>query len=756
MTTHLHENSPGKILIIDDVPDNLRVLSAALSAYGYQIRCAKSGAMGLLGVKTSPPDLVLLDIKMPDMDGYSVCKALKADPQAQHIPVIFLSAMDDVFDKVKAFEAGGVDYITKPFQVEEVLVRVQHQLALQFARRDVERLNQELEQRVQTRTAELKSMNQRLEAEISERLYAERQLQASEQRLESILNSLEEVVWSIAIPTHTTSLFAIDKLEILYLNPAAEKVYGRKCADFCSNPSLRLSIIHPEDVAQVQHQLSKLFELKQLKLEYRILQPNGEVRWLSDHSRLMHDEQGHTIRLDSIVADITEQKRAQTQLMHDALHDALTGLPNRTLFMDRIEQALQRSKRHDSYVFAVLFIDLDRFKVVNDSLGHAIGDQLLIEIAQLLKGSVRKTDTVARLGGDEFTVLLDSLRDSSDAIMLAERLLEQLAEPLLLGGHTVFTGASIGIVLGTSHYCQGADLLRDADIAMYWAKGLGKAQYAVFDQRMHEQTLQQLHLENDLRRALEREEFSLRYQPIYDLQTEKLHGFEALVRWNHPTRGLVSPAEFIPMAEETGLIVPMGEWVLQAACRQYCAWQRQYGSSLQFQLSVNLASKQIQAPNLLEILDCTLAETGIPGSALNLEITESMLMDQGEATRTLLSAIRSRQILLSIDDFGTGYSSLGYLRRFPVNTLKIDRSFVSQMTVDSENFEIVRTIITLAHTLGLTVTAEGVETHEQFRQLQALGCAFAQGYFFAPPLDMDAATELLAKQVPMVSVVNQV
>jgi diguanylate cyclase (GGDEF)-like protein/PAS domain S-box-containing protein len=754
MNTSLPTSIQAKILIVDDMPDNLRVLSAALGDRGYQIRCAKSGAMALMGVKTAPPDLILLDIKMPDMDGYEVCQALKADEQSQDIPVIFLSALDDVFDKVKAFEVGGVDYITKPFQVEEVLVRVQRQLALRFAQAEIHQLNVALEERVQVRTAELSTINARLQSEIAERDHAEHQLQASEQRLESILNSLEEVVWSTALPA-PGDLSELTIPDVLYLNQAAEGIYGRRRTEFLSNPKLRLEIIHPEDLEQVKQVLPTLMASGSLNLKYRILQPNGDVRWLSDRSRLIHDHSGRPIRIDSIVSDITDHTLAEAKLVHDALHDSLTGLPNRALFMDRIGQALRHSKRRQNYMFAVLFIDLDRFKVVNDSLGHAVGDQLLITISQLLKSSVRNADTVARLGGDEFTILLDDLQHPDDASSLAERLLSQFTVPLKLEGHTVFTSASIGLALSTHAYEQEADLLRDADIAMYFAKSLGKSRYAIFDQEMHTKALKLMQLESDLRLAVERDEFILHYQPIFCLKTKQLAGFEALLRWQHPEQGLVSPLEFIAIAEETGLIVPIGEWVLQSACQQFHDWQTRIPQAAHLKLSVNLASKQIESSNLLTTLDQILLETGIEAGSLKLEITESMLMDQGEATLALLSQIRSRQILLSIDDFGTGYSSLSYLRRFPINTLKVDRSFVGLMNLDTENFEIVRTIITLAHTLGMDVVAEGIETSEQFEQLQALGCGFGQGFFFSKALASGAAQAFILKSCTTESLTDQ-
>jgi diguanylate cyclase (GGDEF)-like protein/PAS domain S-box-containing protein len=436
MNSHQFNLSCGTILIVDDIPDNLRILSTALTENGYQVRCAKNAAMALMGARNASPDLILLDIKMPDVDGYEVCQRLKADPKTCDIPVIFLSAMDDVFDKVKAFAVGGVDYITKPFQVPEVIARVQHQIALQVAKGEIRALNTELEQRVQQRTNQLQEVVQQLRREIVQCKYIQQKLQESEQRLESILNSLEDVVWSANVQTG----------ELFYLNPVAEKIYGRAVSEFFQNPNLRTEVVHAQDRPKFEHCQQMLLESGSFHLEYRIWRPDGKIRWLSDRSHLVYDTDGEAVRIDGIIYDITERKQAQEQLVHDALHDALTGLANRTLFMERVNRALKHSKRNQDYVFAVLFIDLDRFKIVNDSLGHAVGDRLLIAIARLLEECIRTNDSVARLGGDEFTILLDDIKHVTDATKIAERLLSKLLFPIDCGSHTVFTGASIGIV----------------------------------------------------------------------------------------------------------------------------------------------------------------------------------------------------------------------------------------------------------------------------------------------------------------------
>jgi diguanylate cyclase (GGDEF)-like protein len=450
----------------------------------------------------------------------------------------------------------------------------------------------------------------------------------------------------------------------------------------------------------------------------------------------------HVEELNHYIAELERTSReleeSREHFRHAAFHDALTGLPNRTLFADFVELAIERAKRQDAYAFAVLFLDLDRFKYINDSLGHTYGDQLLIEIARRLEKCLRSLDTVARFGGDEFAILLDGIKDSSDAVKVAEKIEEELLLPFNLGRHEAFTSASIGIALSTTGYEHPDDILRDADTAMYRAKDAGKARYELFDTEMHSRAVLRLNLENDMRRAIERQEFRAYYQPIMHLETGKVAGFEALARWEHPERGLVSPTEFIPVAEETGLIVPIGLWMLEEACRQMHEWHCQSPANKLLTISVNLSGKQLMQPDLIEQIEQILCSTGIEPRCLKLEITESVVMENAEVVTVMLNQLRALNIRLSIDDFGTGYSSLSYLHRFPVDTLKIDRSFISRMGPDNENNEIVRTIAKLAQNLGMEIVAEGIETEEQLRQLSLLACEYGQGYLFSHPLSGEA------------------
>jgi len=431
-----------------------------------------------------------------------------------------------------------------------------------------------------------------------------------------------------------------------------------------------------------------------------------------------------------------ELEESREHFRHAAFHDALTGLPNRSLFTDHLRVALQRAHQNEEYLFGVLFLDLDRFKNINDSLGHPCGDELLKLVARRLEMCIRQTDMVARFGGDEFAILLDAIQDESDAVRVAEKVQHAISAPFKLANHEAITTASIGVALSTSGYTEAEDIIRDADTAMYRAKDRGKARCEIFDTAMHTRAVTLLRLESDLRRALEKDELCVYYQPIVSLASGDLHGFEALVRWQHPERGIIAPDDFVPLAEETGLILPIGMRVLWDACNQLRKWQQYSLSNRDLIMSVNLSGKQLMQLDLIERIEEVLHESQINPWHLKLEITETVVMENPELAAVTLAKLRSLGVRLSIDDFGTGYSSLSYLNRFPVDTLKIDRSFVTSMNAADENLQIVKTIITLAGNLGMQVVAEGVETEEQLEQLRSLKCQYGQGFLFAKPLDV--------------------
>ena len=505
------------------------------------------------------------------------------------------------------------------------------------------------------------------------------------------------------------------------------------------------AITHPDELADFMIRLNEVVEGKVLthQMEKRYLHKLGHEVWVLVGVSLIRDSESKCLHLIFQIQDITHRKRAEEQLVHEALHDALTGLPNRAWFMEQLQVSLNLVRSNKDRLFAVLFLDLDRFKLINDSVGHMVGDQLLIGIATRLSYCVRPGDKVARLGGDEFTILLDDIRSKAEAIEVAERIQKHLSKSFNVGGYETYTTVSIGIALSNPEYQHPEDFLRDADTAMYQAKSLGKARHVIFDKGMHARAVNLLQLETDLRRAIDRDEFFIEYQPIVELQSGRLTGFEALVRWRHPDRGSVLPERFIAVAEETGFIVPIGQWVLLQACLQMQRWNEKHSPATPLSISVNLSGRQFGHSNLLEQITQILDVTGLDPRLLKLEITESVVMESVESAAGTLESLRALGVELSIDDFGTGYSSLSYLHRLPIDTLKIDRSFVSRMGENNENKEIVRTIIMLAKTLGMGVIAEGVETKQQADLLRELGCQLVQGYLVSRPLDAESTDRLI-------------
>jgi len=574
--------------------------------------------------------------------------------------------------------------------------------------------------------------------DVTERRRAAEQLRESEQRYALAAQGANDGLWDWDLRTST-----------VYYSPRWKLMLGYSEAEVARGVDEWFSRVHREDVPRMKAAVSAHLagETSHFESEHRMLHKDGGYRWMLSRGLAVRDAQGRATRMSGSQTDITVRKLAEEQLLHDAFHDALTALPNRALFLDRLGLAVGRAKRRKDALFAVLFIDLDRFKVVNDGLGHMCGDQLLVAIARRLEAGLRPGDTLARFGGDEFTVLLDDLGHPDDVTMVADRIHKDLEKPFVLDSLEVYMTASIGIAVFGPHYEHPEDLLRDADTAMYRAKAHGRARHEIFDAAMHARAVSLLRLTTDLKRALDRRELRLHYQPIVSLSDFTITGFEALVRWDNNGRGAISPSEFVPVAEESGLIVPMGSWVLHEACRQVGEWQRLLPDRTDLTVSVNLSVRQLGQPDLVDDVRRALAESGLPARSLHLEITESLMMETSEAGTAMLQELRDLGLELHMDDFGTGYSSLSTLHRFPIDRLKIDHSFVRNLPGSRER-ALLRSIVTLGKNLQMEVIAEGVETHEQLALLSDLGCEYAQGFLFARALDAASATALLTSASP--------
>jgi diguanylate cyclase (GGDEF)-like protein/PAS domain S-box-containing protein len=571
--------------------------------------------------------------------------------------------------------------------------------------------------------------------DITDRKLADEAMRESEERYMLAARGANDGLWDWNMKSND-----------IYYSPRWKSMLGYEEDEINNNPAEWFERIHSDDRMHVEAEITTHINghTPNLKSEHRIKHKDGTYRWVLVRGLAVRDASVNAYRMAGSITDITERKTTEEQLIFDALHDALTGLPNRVLFMDRLAHAVDREKRKSKELFAVIFLDMDRFKVLNDSLGHPAGDKILIAISQRLKESLRPGDTVARLGGDEFAILLEDLKDKEEALQISGRVIEKLRLTFDLDGQEIFVTVSLGITFSTMGYDNPENLLRDADIAMYQAKANGCDRYEVFDTGMYDNAVARLQLETDLRQAMKQEEFRLHYQPIVSVKTGKITGVEALIRWQHPERGLVSPLEFIPTAEETGIILPMGEWVISEATHQLSRWQEKFPSTPPLTVSVNISSRQL-LPDLVMYIKKVIRKSGIKPSSLILEITESILMESAEIVAPMLIQLKGLGVKLHIDDFGTGYSSLSYLHRFPVDVLKIDRSFVSRIGSKGDNLEIVKAITTLAHSLEMQVIAEGVETEEQIEKLRELKCEFIQGFCYSKPLEAEIFEDLLKR-----------
>ncbi|WP_404785740.1 putative bifunctional diguanylate cyclase/phosphodiesterase [Altericista sp. CCNU0014] len=687
-----------KLLLVEDDEDDYLLTSDVLSeisSVSIAVTWVTTMETALEILRTQAFDVCLSDYQLGKNTGIELLNAAAA--QHLTVPIIMLTGQSNRDTDLAAMKAGASDYLVKaditPAMVERsIRYTLNHALTLAA-------------------------------------------LKEKEQQYALVAQASNDGIWDWNWQTRT-----------IYFSPRWLAILGYELHELRPTPQEWVDRIHPEDKARVEVELRSHLsgEKAVFRSEYRIRHKDDSYRWVLSQGLAVRDDRGSILRIAGSQTDLTH---------HVALFDQLTRLPSRALFLEQLRRAFSRIERQSGYQLAVLFLDCDRFKVVNDSLGHAIGDRLLQAVAQRLEDSLRPGDVVARLGGDEFAILLENLQSHQDAEHIATRINQALARPFNLQGHTVYISGSIGIAFNDrpaqlSLSQQPEDLLRDADTAMYRAKAAGKSQYAVFENTMHQQAQRSLQLETDLRGAMESEQFQLFYQPIWSLATNAIAGFEALIRWSHPTRGPISPAEFIPIAEETGLILPIGQWVIQEACRQMHLWQNQFPTARSFTVSVNLSAKQFSETNLVKQIQATLDRTGFPPHRLKIEITETMIVENPPAAVQILTQLQALGIQIQVDDFGTGYSSLSMLHSLPLDTLKIDISFIRLLETDPDNAEIVKVIITLAQNLGMMAIAEGVETESQLRQLKALGCDFAQGYLLAKPLPPLEIERLLAALEP--------
>jgi diguanylate cyclase (GGDEF)-like protein/PAS domain S-box-containing protein len=675
------------LLVVDDEEMNRNLLSRRLERSGFHVEVATGGADALHKLSERAYDLILLDQMMPEKSGSEVLRELRTLHSASELPVIMVTAITDSGRVAEALDLGANDYITKPVDFTVALARIRAQLS---------------------------------------RKHAESARRVSEERYELAARAANDGLWDWDLISNR-----------IYYSERWKNMMGLREDEIGYSPEEWFSRVHAEDVMPLRLALQRHLDGKSdaFEADYRIRRTDGHYRWMVGRGMALRNPDGVAARMAGSQSDITEKKTL----------DVLTSLPNRLLFHERLAAALSRAQTDPGRRFAAFFIDLDRFKLVNDTLGHRAGDQLLVQFAERLRCAVDPaTSVVARLGGDEFAVLLESVRDSPDAIAHGDNIIKALRPAFRLEGQEFFSSASVGIVVSRPEHTTPEELIRDADIAMYAAKARGRGRWAIFDESMRKRAMDRLRIETDLRMALPKGQFVIYYQPRVDLSNNQIRGFEALLRWKHPERGLIPPDDFIRIAEETGIIRDVGLWVLGEACLQMRQWREQFPDKPWLDVAVNVSPVQLRDPALVSQVAEILSETGLDPSALQIEITESTLLENLDESRTVLLALKGLGVGLKLDDFATGYSCLRYLYRLPFDSIKIDRSFTVNLDDENpESKELVRTILSMAHNLGLGVIAEGVENQLSADFLRDEGCLFGQGFLFSPPVESADIEKLL-------------
>ena len=698
--------APARILVVDDDAGARRLTRATLAKAGFHVIEAGDGKAALEAVAGELPDLVLMDVSMPFMDGFDACAALRRLPGGNRVPVAMMTGLDDTYSIERAFEVGATDFITKPMNWAVLQHRVRYML------------------RASTAINHLEQNQRRL---------------SNAQRI----GEMGDWEWDV-------------REDRIVPSEEASRILGHGGVIERPTPAGFFASVHPDDAGELRLACERAVAGgEDFEIDHRIVMPDGLVRYVHQQVEIVERAAGGgALRLAGAVHDISRRKDAEEQIRRLAYYDALTGLPNRRLITEQLGHAIARAERQRSRV-AVMFVDLDNFKRVNDTFGHAAGDDLLRTAGvrltaalrggdALARGAESPTQAIARLGGDEFIVLLTDLWRAEDAVGIAQRLVDTLAEPAIVQGTEVFVGGSVGIAMYPDDGADAEMLLMNADIAMYRAKSAGRGGFQLYDRSMNAQALERLQMEAHLRRALERNEFVLHYQPRVEAASGRIVGAEALIRWQHPEHGLLPPMEFIPLAEDAGLIIPIGEWVIEAACRQTAAWRAQGLETVP--VAVNLATTHLRQSSLPGRVARALRRHGVSPDTLEIEVTESILLADPELSTRIARELSDMGVQLSIDDFGTGYSSLSYLKRLPIATLKIDRSFVRDLGVDADDEAIVGAIVALGHSLKLKVVAEGVESEAQLAFLRSLHCDEYQGYYMSRPVEAEAFSQLLKQQ----------